>query len=208
MAAEPLVPPILVAVGLLGQACFFSRFFVQWLASERAHHPVVPRSFWWLSLSGALLMSGYALARGSELLLYGFAVGGALALRNLCLRSTSWRLGSCGVVLLAAVLACGLWMAELADDPLAEAGTRSWWIVGLLGQALWTMRFPVQWALSERAGKSHFPLVFWWLSLAGNALLLAYALHLGDPVFVLGFLPGPLIHVRNLMLARGSSVTA
>lgn len=208
MAAEPLVTPTLVTVGMLGQACFFTRFFVQWLASERAHHPVVPRSFWWLSLSGALLMSAYALARGSELLLYGFVVSGALSLRNLSLAGTAGRLGARGVVLLAVVLAGGLLLAELADEQRAQAGTRSWWIVGLLGQALWTVRFPVQWALSERAGKSHFPLVFWWLSLAGNALLLSYALHLGDPVFVLGFLPGPLIQVRNLMLARGSSVTA
>jgi lipid-A-disaccharide synthase-like uncharacterized protein len=56
--------------------------------------------------------------------------------------------------------------------------------------------------LSERAGRSHFPPAFWWLSLAGNGFLLAYALHLRDPVFVLGYLPGPLIQARNLVLAR------
>lgn len=208
MSVEPLLAPMLVTVGLLGQACFFSRFFVQWLASERVHHPVVPRSFWWLSLSGALLMSAYACARGSELLLYGFAVSGALALRNLSFTGTRRRIGVRGTVVVAALLVVGLLPAELADEQLAQAGTRDWWIVGFLGQALWTTRFPVQWALSERAGKSHFPLVFWWLSLAGNALLLAYALHLGDTVFVLGFLPGPLIQARNLVLARGSSATA
>jgi lipid-A-disaccharide synthase-like uncharacterized protein len=42
--------------------------------------------------------------------------------------------------------------------------------------------------------------VFWWLSLAGNALLLAYAVHLRDPIFIAGFVPGPLVQVRNLML--------
>jgi lipid-A-disaccharide synthase-like uncharacterized protein len=48
-------------VGWLGNAVFFSRFFVQWYATEKLKRVVVPVSFWWLSLAGSLLLLSYAL---------------------------------------------------------------------------------------------------------------------------------------------------
>jgi lipid-A-disaccharide synthase-like uncharacterized protein len=48
-------------VGWLGNAVFFSRFFVQWYATERLKRVVVPTAFWWLSLTGSLLLLSYAL---------------------------------------------------------------------------------------------------------------------------------------------------
>ena len=205
MPAEAALAPATVAAGWLGQACFFSRFFLQWLASERARSSVVPRSFWWLSLIGAVLMSAYSLSRGTTLLLFGFPVSGAIAVRNLVLAKPRAAIDARWFVLIVLVIVAGLLWSELADGELTRAGSTSWLVVGVLGQTLWTARFPIQWVLSERAGRSHFPAAFWWLSLAGNGLLLAYALHLGDPVFVLGFLPGPLLQVRNLVLVRRSS---
>lgn len=74
------------------------------------------------------------------------------------------------------------------------------WIgVGLLGQALFSARFLVQWAVSERARRSVIPAAFWHLSIAGSLALLAYALHRADPVFIIGQLTGVLIYARNLM---------
>ncbi len=49
------------AVGWLGNATFFSRFFVQWYATEKLKRVVVPTAFWWLSLGGSLLLLSYAL---------------------------------------------------------------------------------------------------------------------------------------------------
>jgi lipid-A-disaccharide synthase-like uncharacterized protein len=49
------------AVGWLGNAVFFSRFFVQWYATEKLKRVVVPTAFWWLSLAGSLLLLSYAL---------------------------------------------------------------------------------------------------------------------------------------------------
>lgn len=201
MSAEPVAPAFLAA-GWLGQACFFARFFVQWLASERARRSVVPGSFWWLSLAGSVLVSFYAVARGTPIFLFGFVVGGAIAVRNLTVGRGDRRLAPRWGAALAVVLVGALIGLELADERLAREGSRAWLAIGALGQSLWVARFPLQWFLSERAGRSHFPLSFWRLSLAGNVLLLAYALHLRDPVFVLGFLPGPLLQVRNLVLAR------
>jgi lipid-A-disaccharide synthase-like uncharacterized protein len=49
------------AIGWLGNAVFFSRFFVQWYATEKQKKVVVPVAFWWLSLAGSMLLLAYAL---------------------------------------------------------------------------------------------------------------------------------------------------
>jgi lipid-A-disaccharide synthase-like uncharacterized protein len=74
--------------------------------------------------------------------------------------------------------------------------------VGLGGQALFSMRFIVQWLASERAGRSVVPLQFWQLSIAGGLTLFAYAVYRLDPVFILGQGLGLFIYVRNLWLIR------
>src|SRR5258706_3558084 len=48
-------------VGWSGNVVFFSRFFVQWYATEKLKRVVVPTAFWWLSLAGSLLLLSYAL---------------------------------------------------------------------------------------------------------------------------------------------------
>ena len=78
--------------------------------------------------------------------------------------------------------------------------TDLWFGVGFLGQALFGSRFIVQWLLSERAGRSVMPIAFWFLSLAGGATLLAYAIYREDPVFIVGQAGGLLIYFRNLHL--------
>ena len=49
------------AVGWSGNAVFFSRFVVQWYATEKKKQVIVPALFWWLSLTGSLLLLLYAL---------------------------------------------------------------------------------------------------------------------------------------------------
>jgi lipid-A-disaccharide synthase-like uncharacterized protein len=79
----------------------------------------------------------------------------------------------------------------------------SLWIgLGFAGQLLFTSRFLVQWIASERRGESIVPIAFWWLSLAGGATLLAYALWRRDPVFIAGQSAGLVVYVRNLALIR------
>jgi lipid-A-disaccharide synthase-like uncharacterized protein len=73
-------------------------------------------------------------------------------------------------------------------------------ITGFLGQAMFTMRFLVQWVSSERVARSVTPVAFWYFSLAGGAILLGYAIHRRDPVFILGQGMGLVIYVRNLQL--------
>lgn len=48
-------------IGFIGNAVFFSRFFVQWYATEKRKQVVVPQAFWWLSLIGSLILLAYGL---------------------------------------------------------------------------------------------------------------------------------------------------
>ena len=77
-----------------------------------------------------------------------------------------------------------------------------WLGIGFFAQLMFSARFLVQWLASERAGRSIVPLLFWYLSIAGSALLLAYAIHRKDPVFILGQSVGIFIYSRNLYLIR------
>jgi lipid-A-disaccharide synthase-like uncharacterized protein len=74
----------------------------------------------------------------------------------------------------------------------------AWLVIGFVGQAFFSMRFLVQWIFSERQRKSIIPVAFWYFSLLGGATLLAYAIHKGDPVFIVGQGAGLLIYSRNL----------
>jgi lipid-A-disaccharide synthase-like uncharacterized protein len=76
-----------------------------------------------------------------------------------------------------------------------------WWVVfGLTGQLAFSARFIVQWIASERANRSVVPVAFWYFSVAGGLILLAYAIHRQDPVFILGQSLGLIIYGRNLWL--------
>lgn len=75
-----------------------------------------------------------------------------------------------------------------------------WLVIGFTGQALFSMRFLIQWIKSEREKRSTIPLAFWYFSLAGGLSLLIYAIHRKDPVFILGQGTGIFIYTRNLYL--------
>jgi len=89
--------------------------------------------------------------------------------------------------------------ADLVQWWLATPATELIWIgVGLIAQFLFSMRFLVQWIATERARTSIIPETFWYFSLFGGVLLLAYAIYRMDPVFILGQAMGLVIYLRNI----------
>lgn len=74
--------------------------------------------------------------------------------------------------------------------------------IGFTGQAMFFMRFFVQWLYSEKHRRSLIPTAFWYFSLGGAALLLTYAIIKRDPVFIVGQSTGFIIYTRNLVLIR------
>ncbi len=75
-----------------------------------------------------------------------------------------------------------------------------WVIIGFIGQALFGARFIIQWIVSEKRGESTIPLAFWYCSIGGSIVLLTYAIHREDPVFIVGQSLGSIIYIRNLIL--------
>ena len=73
-----------------------------------------------------------------------------------------------------------------------------WTLIGFGGQAVFFCRFFVQWLASERRKQSVIPTAFWFLSVAGGLILLSYAIHRRDPVFIAGQSTGLFIYGRNL----------
>ena len=75
-----------------------------------------------------------------------------------------------------------------------------WLIIGFLGQGIFFMRWVVQWIASERHAESRVPTAFWYMSLIGGLITLAYAIYRKDPVFIAGQSIGSIVYLRNLML--------
>ena len=70
-------------VGLVGQAIFASRFFVQWIASEKRGESYIPIAFWWLSLTGSLILAAYFIYRQEIVGIAGYVPNSIVYIRNL-----------------------------------------------------------------------------------------------------------------------------
>ena len=75
-----------------------------------------------------------------------------------------------------------------------------WLGIGFFGQGIFFMRWVVQWVASERHAESRVPIAFWYMSLTGGLITLAYAIYRKDPVFIAGQSVGAFVYLRNLML--------
>ena len=75
-----------------------------------------------------------------------------------------------------------------------------WLLIGFLGQGLFASRFIVQWFQSEREGRSVIPLTFWYFSMVGGIVTLAYTIHLQSVPLALGQGSGLIVYRRNLYL--------
>lgn len=82
-----------VAIGFVGQGCFFGRFLVQWIASEREGRSVVPRAFWYMSIAGSLIVLSYAIWRRDPVFIAGQSLGLVVYTRNLVLLRRESRAG-------------------------------------------------------------------------------------------------------------------
>ena len=75
-----------------------------------------------------------------------------------------------------------------------------WLAIGFLGQGLFFGRWVVQWIASEKKAESQVPVAFWYMSLIGGLITLAYAIYREDAVFIAGQSIGSFVYIRNLML--------
>ena len=92
-------------------------------------------------------------------------------------------------------------LAALADGNKFLGITWSWWkVIGWTGNVVFFSRFVVQWIATERHKQVVIPAVFWWLSLLGSLLILAFALHEKSSVFIFANAFGWIPYIRNIVI--------
>jgi lipid-A-disaccharide synthase-like uncharacterized protein len=74
-----------VALGLIGQLVFASRFIIQWVASERKKRSVIPVAFWYLSLGGSAILLVYSIHIADPVFILAYSLNSLIYIRNLML---------------------------------------------------------------------------------------------------------------------------
>lgn len=213
---------LLYPLGFLSAIAFGARFIIQWLQSEKAQKSLVPRSFWQLSLIGNCLLMLHSFIQVQYHVFLVQVCNAIISWRNLNLMQTrnapvSFKtvclllVGSIFLTSLAFALQDWWLMKEgnwfrIPTAPWQVSPTLSisffWHLLGTLAYFLFSSRFWIQWWYTEKARTSQLPLSFWWLSLIGALLSIAYFVRIGDSVNLIGPLVGLIPYLRNLMLMR------
>jgi lipid-A-disaccharide synthase-like uncharacterized protein len=110
-------------IGWLGNIVFFSRFFVQWIATEKHKKVTVPASFWWLSLVGSMLLLIYGLWQRDSVFIFSYAFTWIPYVRNLVIharhKAAQQQCSSCGCDARARARycdQCGTELIQAAND--------------------------------------------------------------------------------------------
>ena len=88
------------------------------------------------------------------------------------------------------------------NDKFLGIEWHAWKLVGWAGNVVFFSRFFVQWYATEKRKQVVVPMAFWWLSLAGSGLLLAYGLYRRDSVFIFAYAFTWIPYIRNLIIGR------
>jgi lipid-A-disaccharide synthase-like uncharacterized protein len=83
-----------------------------------------------------------------------------------------------------------------------------WEITAFVGEVVFGGRFILQWLMSEFKKRSYMPIAFWYMSVVGSIILLAYFIHKKQPVMIATFSLQILIYLRNLRLIKRATSVA
>ncbi|MBD3792380.1 MAG: lipid-A-disaccharide synthase N-terminal domain-containing protein [Campylobacterales bacterium] len=202
---------IIYLVGLVAQLLFSARLLVQWILSEKVKKVLTPELFWQLSLLASFLFFVYGWLRDDFAIMFGQTITYFIYIRNMQIQRTWQRL--------PVLLRMFLWIFPALILFYSYSNGQSdiqrlffnqsiplWLLVwGSVAQVVFTFRFIYQWIYSEKVKRSHLPIGFWLLSLAGSLMILTYAIIRKDPILFLGQLFGSVIYIRNIMIIRKES---
>ena len=77
------IPNVWLVIGFTGQIIFGLGFLVQWICSEIKRESHIPIVFWYLSISGGMILLTYAIFRKDPVFILGQSTGLIVYLRNL-----------------------------------------------------------------------------------------------------------------------------
>lgn len=214
--AKVFSPEVLWTVfGVIGGVIWYGRFYVQWLVSEVKKKSVMPVAFWYMSGAGSLMQFVYAVHLSSPGAAFGLCFNILVYTRNLVhvwrergqlTKALNIGAHTLAILIVAAAMAFTAltWQREVEitrDLPVEEAA-RNWFWIGVwgVGQALFFLRFFIQWLATEIKKKSVVPTAFWHLSVIAAVLQSAHFFQRGDWIFAVGMALTVLIYSRNLML--------
>lgn len=210
-------PFLWIAFSILAGVIFYSRFYLQWIVSEIKRESIVPPFFWYQSIVGSLMLMVWSIYDQSPLGALSQSLNVVPYSRNVVhiwrekgRLTKTWNLvlnlGPLVVAAFACVVVALIWWREFdrTQAMASDEAQRTWlWLaVGVTGQALFGVRFFVQWAVSERHKKSIVPLSFWYISVLATVLTLPTYFQRQEWVFLLGQISNLLIYVRNVWLIR------
>lgn len=217
---------ILYPIGYISSIAFGSRFLVQWIKSEIKKESVVPAIFWKLSLVGNIALMIHSFIQVQYPICLIQSLNAIISWRNLNLmQPKEFQVRKQTVIAMFAGAFCLTLFTFLVQGMFLPEGQSQWmripvsflqkkhqsvnflWhLMGYTGVILFNSRFWVQWWLAEKNQKSALGKPFWWLSLIGDPLSLAYFIRIGDDVNLVGALFGLVPYVRNLMLMKKKPV--
>ena len=206
------IGPIWFGIFIVGSVIFYGRFYVQWIASERAGRSVMPLVFWYMSSAGSILMMALAVALRSPLGVLSFGFNLLVYGRNLIhiwreqgtLTALRRRLVNGAVIALsipAVYLLVSVWLGEYHHSK-SQPQVWIWLAIGVAGQALFAARFVVQWAATEMKRRSVVPPSFWYLSFAASLMQSVSFLQRHEWIFGIGMLTTIPIYLRNIWMVR------
>ena len=111
-------------IGWMGNTVFFSRFFVQWYATEKRKQVVVPQTFWWLSLIGSVTLLCYGLFYlHDSVVIFAYAFTWIPYIRNLIIHYRHEKARrpcpECGLLSAPSATYCSQCGAKLTDAGIA-----------------------------------------------------------------------------------------
>jgi lipid-A-disaccharide synthase-like uncharacterized protein len=196
----------IIGFGFIAQSLFGARTLIQWWIAERRNKIVSPRLFWSFSLGGSALFLIYGMLRQDFVIIFGQLISYFIYIRNLQLKQ-AWRefpliLRSALVLLPFGCLILIFINAGSTRFTSILRNINAFFILGLVGQFLLSIRFVYQMIYSERRKESLLPIGFWWISIGGSILVVTYAIYNREPVLLvaqgLAFIP----YVRNILIGN------
>jgi len=196
------------SIGLIAQLLFSLRLLIQWLFSEKENKVVTPVLFWILSLIASFIFFIYGYLRNDFAIMLGQFITYYIYIRNLQLQN-QWnglqkgiKIGFINFPLI--VLLITFIKGEFDFSQLFNQNFIPFWLLalGIISQLIFTLRFIIQWIISEKNKFSQLPNTFWILSLVGSVLILIYSIFRKDPILFIGHAFGVIIYCRNLIILK------
>lgn len=195
-------------LAIIAQLLFGARMYSQWVLSEKQKESVTPLFFWWLSLSGSLLLFIYGYLRVDFALMLGQVLTYFIYIRNLQIQQQWAKIPKWSRILLllvpVTILVYGYTNGANDIKNLLNNPDIAGWLLllGIIAQVVFTLRFVYQWLYAEKNKEAILPLGFWIISLIGGLMTLTYFIFRQDIVLIISNVMGVIIYTRNIMLYK------